>query len=233
MNILITGANRGLGLALLTESLERGHQVWATVRADVVDGSDLQQLQKKYTNHLNIVKLDVLGEASVQTAAEQLRQNKVILDCIINNAAIVLGRSSTLEQVDLNDVAHTMDVNLYGPIRILKHFSSLLVQDKSPIVINISSASGSYDKAYGGDYPYAISKAALNFFNYQLRLIERPYPIQAFAIHPGWLKTDMGGEAAPTEPHDHAPAIIDMAEGKSSYMADTILVDHRGDPLPN
>lgn len=230
MNILITGANRGLGLALIKEALNRGHVVWATIRGELAAGSELSCLVASNPENLRIVKLDVTDEASIAAAAAQLKEQQVTLDVLINNAAILLGRASTLTELDMTDFEKTMDVNLYGPIRMMKHFLPILIDSEFATVMNISSASGSFDKAYGGDYSYSISKAALNFFNWQLRRLLTDQT-KVFAVHPGWLRTDMGGQAAPADADEHAPALIDLAEGKFDYRETDILIDHLGNCL--
>jgi len=232
MNVIITGANRGLGLALTKEALSRGHNVWAAVRGEPAADSELSCLAASNSENLHIVKLDVTDEASVAAAAAQLKEQRVSLDALINNAAILLGRTSTLTELDIADFERTMDVNLYGPIRMMKHFLPILASSESATVMNISSASGSFDKAYGGDYSYSISKAALNFFNWQLRRLLADQSIKAFAVHPGWLRTDMGGQAAPADADEHAPALIDLAEGRLDYGVTDILIDHLGNSLP-
>ncbi|WP_168122376.1 SDR family oxidoreductase [Paenibacillus sp. HB172176] len=228
MNILITGANRGLGLALAKEALNRGHVVWAAMRGEPASGSELSGLAASRPQRLRVIRLDVTDEASVAAAASRLKEQGAALDVLINNAAILLGRSSTLQELDIAEFERTMDVNLYGPIRMAKHFLPLLRGSGSATIMNISSESGSFSRAYGGDYSYALSKAALNFFNAQLRQLLTDQGIRVFAVHPGWLRTDMGGQAAPADADDNAPALIDLAEGRTSFNDTEILIDHLG-----
>jgi NAD(P)-dependent dehydrogenase (short-subunit alcohol dehydrogenase family) len=232
MNIIITGANRGLGLAMTKEAVGRGHSVWAAMRGELAADSELSRLAASRPENLHIVKLDVTDEAAVAAAAAQLKEGRVALDALINNAAILRGRSAALTELDLADFEQTMDVNLYGPIRMMKHFLPLLTASGSASVLNISSASGSFGKAYGGDYSYAISKAALNFFNRQLQRLLKDQSIKVFAVHPGWLRTDMGGQSAPADADEHAPALIDLAEGNLDDREQHILVDHLGNSMP-
>ncbi|MGG4032935.1 SDR family NAD(P)-dependent oxidoreductase [Paenibacillus cisolokensis] len=165
MNIVITGANRGLGLALTEEALRRGHAVWAGVRDASRPAERLAQLAERHPGKLEIAPLDVTKESEIASLAGRLREAGIVVRAIVNNAAILLGRGDALERLDIADLERTMDVNVYGPIRMAKHFLPLLPPDGEAAVVNVSSASGSFHRAYGGDYSYAISKAALNMFS--------------------------------------------------------------------
>ncbi|QJD81975.1 SDR family oxidoreductase [Cohnella herbarum] len=232
MNIIITGANRGLGLMLVLEAAKRGHRVWAGVR-DVSSqaAGSLINIAKQYTGMVEIVPLDVSDEVGIASLANRLRKEGRSIDSIINNAAVLIGRERSLEELDISELERTMDVNVYGPVRMVKHFMRLLPVGSSTIV-NISSASGSFERAYGGDYSYAISKAALNLFSHQLHHLLEPKGIQIYAVHPGWLRTDMGGPQATNDPSMPAPGIIDLAEGKIKCEGAHVFVDHNGNALP-
>ncbi|KRE46593.1 SDR family oxidoreductase [Paenibacillus sp. Soil522] len=229
MNILITGANRGLGLALATEACERGHHVLAGVRGPDSAAEDLQELLAKFTGQLTILPLDVADENSVRYACEQLKSRIRSLDAIINSAAILLGRDQKLEQLDMEQVEQSFQTNLFGPIVVLKHFLPLLRQGERQSIINISSEAGSFAGAYGGDYSYALSKSALNMFSAQLRRELAPQGIVVHALHPGWIRTDMGGEQAPCDATVSAAGILNIIERKTE--AEALFIDHQGAPM--
>ncbi|WJH33151.1 SDR family oxidoreductase [Paenibacillus sp. CC-CFT747] len=230
MNIVITGANRGLGLALVKEAAKRGHRLWAGLR-DGSDSTALRSMAEERPGTIELVSLEVTDEAGVARLAERLKQEGQPVHSIINNAAVVQARGSKLEDLALSEVQRTMDVNVYGPIRMVKHLLPLLPAEGGTIV-NISSASGSFEKAYGGDYPYAISKAALNMFSQQLHRLLSPKGVRVYAVHPGWLRTDMGGSQAPNEPDVPASGILDLAEGRKPCEGPYVFVDHDGEALP-
>jgi NAD(P)-dependent dehydrogenase (short-subunit alcohol dehydrogenase family) len=99
-------------------------------------------------------------------------------------------------------------------------------------VINVSSEAGSIALAYGGDYPYGISKTALNMFSKQLNDELRPRGIRVLAVHPGWIRTDMGGSEAPLEASDSANGILDLLERKTVVKEELFFVDYTGRSMP-
>lgn len=121
----------------------------------------------------------------------------------------------------------TMDINLYGPIRVVKHFLPLLTEPECSI-INISSEAGSITNAYPNDYPYGISKAALNMFTQQLHVYVKERGIQVLSVHPGWMQTDMGGAEAPTNPNQSAEGILDLIEKRTTPEGHFMFVDYTG-----
>ncbi|QMV42862.1 SDR family oxidoreductase [Cohnella cholangitidis] len=231
MNLIITGANRGLGLMLVLEAAKRGHTVWAGVRK-VSESGSLKDMARQYPGKIEIVPLDVTNEEGISSLAERLHKEGRSIDSIINNAAVLIGREHSLEELQIADLERTMDVNVYGPIRMVKHFMRLLPSHGSSTIVNVSSASGSFERAYGGDYSYAISKAALNLFSQQLHHLLEPKGSRVYAVHPGWLRTDMGGPQATNDPSMPAPGIIDLAEGKIECERANVFVDHNGKTLP-
>lgn len=230
MNIVITGANRGLGIELAAEAASRGHTVWAGVR-NVNTADTLFDMSKKYPGKIQVVPLDVTDENDIAAFADRLERQGQIVDSIVNNAAVLVGREQGLEELQIADLELTMNVNLYGPVRMVKHFLSLLPPNGGGTIVNISSASGSFEHAFGGDYAYGMSKASLNFFSQQLHRLLEPKGIQVYAVHPGWLKTDMGGPLAPSDPSEPAAGIIDLAEGKIKCESEYVFVNSNGQPL--
>jgi NAD(P)-dependent dehydrogenase (short-subunit alcohol dehydrogenase family) len=229
MNILITGANRGLGLALASEACKRGHHVLAGVRSPGSSAEGLQELIARFPGQLTILPLDVVDENSVRYACEQVESRDIGLDSVINSAAILLGRDQKLEQLDMEQVEQSFQTNLFGPIVVLKHFLPLLRRGERQSIINISSEAGCFTGAYGGDYSYALSKSALNMFSAQLRRELAPQGFVVHALHPGWIKTDMGGEKAPGDANVSAAGILDIVERKT--QADALFIDYNGSPM--
>lgn len=231
MNILITGANRGLGCEIATEALERGHAVIAGVRNTGKGNDRLTVLAAENGERLTIEELDVTDEAGLADLATRMKQEGRTLGAIINNAAILVARSTHIEDLNMDDVAVTFEINLYGPMRVVKHFLPLLTE-KDAALINISSEAGSITNAYPGDYPYAISKTALNMFSQQLLAYVKDRGIQVLSIHPGWMKTDMGGEEAPTDPRSSARGIVDQIERRIVPESRFHFVDYTGKAMP-
>lgn len=229
MNLLITGANRGLGLKLTEAALERGHRVFAGVRAQPPGGT-LASWIARYPDRVMAVKLDVTREDHAAELAEQLRSDGEALDAVINNAGVLLERDKKLEDLSMDAVETSFDVNLFGPIRISKHLFPLI--RPGGVLLNISSEGGCLSNAYDGDYPYALSKIALNMFSKQLKAHGKPRGVRVFSIHPGWIKTDMGGDNAPGDPRESANGILDIVEGKTVVDDEFYFIDYRGEPMP-
>lgn len=225
MIALVTGAGRGLGYRLALEGVRRGHRVFAGVRDR--KGADLPE-----EAGLVAVTLDVADETSVRDAAAKVRETAGILDILINNAGILLARNTPIERLDIGDVRRTFEVNLFGPILAVKHMWPLLERSRLPRIVNISSEAASTASAYGGDYPYALSKAALNMFSVQLDRLLRARGGWALAVHPGWIRTDMGGERAPGDPAEAARRIWNLIEREFPPETPHPFVDVHGRPLP-
>ncbi|MRH42674.1 SDR family NAD(P)-dependent oxidoreductase [Aquibacillus halophilus] len=232
MNILITGANRGLGLSLVKHGIENGHHVYAGTRT--IDGNtigDLKKLQQEYQEQLKIVQIDVTDEDTVKDALQQIKQTTKHLDVIINNAGILNERDKSIEELDLDECMKALDINTLGPVRVTKHFLSLLEQGEKQSIINISSEAGSLTNAYSGDYPYGLSKVALNMLTEKLHATLKDKAIQVLSVHPGWMNTDMGGSNAPTDPTTTADGIYQMIERKVKIKSDYLFVDYNGNAM--
>ena len=229
MNILITGSNRGLGLSLVKSGLEKGHIIYAGVRdKNEQKIAQLTELKNKYRDQLQIIDLDVTDEESVRTAVDEVCDH---LDVIINNAAILNEREKSIEDLDLKACKLALDINTLGPVRVIKHFLPLLKNGENQSIINISSDAGSLTNAYSGDYPYGLSKAALNMLSEKLHVTLKDDDIQVLSVHPGWMRTDMGGDQAPTNPLDTAKSIYNLIDRKVHIDSEFVYIDYQGNPM--
>jgi len=231
MKLLITGANRGLGLALTTAAVKRGHTVYAGVR-NPEQANSLTKLSAIFPSQVKVLPLDVADEETCREASKRLAEENISLDVILNNAAILNERSKTIEEVDINNVELSFDINLFGPMRVVKHFLPLLDKGPQASIINISSEAGSFQNAYGGDYPYALTKSAINMFSSQLKKYLAEDQVAVYAIHPGWIKTDMGGEKAPGTPEESSQGILDIIERKKEIQGSSTFINFKGEAMP-
>ncbi|MFC5452748.1 SDR family oxidoreductase [Paenibacillus aestuarii] len=233
MNIVITGANRGLGYELTRAAVQRGHKVIAGTRS-LQSERKLLELSELYPGQVVAVELDVTQEEQISRLAQKLQNEQLTVDAVINNAGILLARGVTIEELPLDDVVRTFEINLFGPMMVVKHLLPLMPSgsEGARAILNISSEAGSLTNAYGGDYPYAISKTAMNMFSKQLQKYLKGRGIRAYAIHPGWIKTDMGGEKAPGDPVANANDILDVLELKKDIAPDVFFMNFRGEPMP-
>ncbi|MDR6885207.1 SDR family oxidoreductase [Bacillus sp. 3255] len=231
MNIVITGSNRGLGCELTLAAVQRGHKVIAGIRSLELEGK-LVELIDRYPGQIEAVELDVGREDTIARLAEKLKEERRPVDAIINNAGILLGRGVALEQLPMEDVVRSFEINLFGPMMVIKHLLPLMPDGGTRVVLNISSEAGSITNAYGGDYPYAISKTAINMFSKQLKQYVKGRGIRVYAIHPGWIRTDMGGEKAPGDPAENANHIVDILEMKTDVDPESFFINYKGEPMP-
>lgn len=232
MSIFITGANRGLGLELLLECLRKDYHVYATVRHERAREQLLQTIAANglHAEQLTTFICDVRSEADIEKIAQYFRASNIKLTSIMNSAAVLEARNTPIEQLDMNDVVLSFDVNLYGPMRVVKHLLPHLAREKASI-INISSEAGSIQHAYGGDYPYSLSKCALNLFSEQLKRVLAQDDVQVWSIHPGWMHTDMGGPSAPLSPQESAQHIVSIIERKIIVDSELAFINYKGEPM--
>jgi NAD(P)-dependent dehydrogenase (short-subunit alcohol dehydrogenase family) len=232
--ILITGANRGLGLEFAKQYLEKGDTVIATCRSpERADG--LQELQSIYPDALTILQLDVTSEDGRNATFDMVENTHRSIDILINNAGIISGdgkSSSVLGRVFKEDFMKVIQVNTLAPLLMSEKFLPLLEKGSKPKIVSISSLNGSIAKrTVGGKYSYATSKAALNMVMKILSNDLRQKGITTVALHPGWIKTDMGGEEAPLEKEGPITEMIDLVDGISLSDSGKFL-DREGNELP-
>jgi len=216
--VLITGANRGLGLAFARESLARGYRVFATCRHPE-EADELRALTAEHPDRLTVLRLDVTNEETIEAAAHAVRSQERALDLLINNA----GTNPSGERIghlDAETMLRTYHVNSVGPMLVTQAHLDLLRAGDDPKILNISSTSGSLArKSSGGGYSYSSSKAALNMLTRALAFDLQSDDVIVVAVHPGWVRTDMGGEAAPLAPTESVKGVLDVTDDLSD--ADT------------
>lgn len=234
MDILITGANRGLGYSLAAAAVEAGHRVIAGVQSNA-STERLKALSAGRSGAVITVTLDVADGNSVSAAAAEVERAIGSIDAIVNNAAILLGREDWIETLDFELLRQSFEVNLFGAMKVVQAFLPLMrkSESKTRSVVNISSVAGSFSNAHGADYPYGLSKAALNMFSQQLAKYVKEENITVLSVHPGWMRTDMGGSKAPLDPMDSARSILSLVTrekdaGKGKY----VFVDFEGKDMP-
>ena len=189
--VLITGANRGLGLEFARQYKEAGWQVIGTARKPG-EADDLEALD------VQVVQLDVADQGSVDRMAAELMDQPI--DLLINNAGI-FPRVGKIEEIDFDDYKRTLAVNTIGPVRVTRALLPNLRQGKLKIVAGLSSNLGSIaENERGNFYGYRESKAALNMFTKTLAAELGPEGFACIVLTPGWVQTDMGGPNATLTP---------------------------------
>ena len=196
--VLITGANRGLGLEFARQYLADGWQVFAACRNPASAG-ELQRLAKDSSGKLTVVAMDVTDAASIRKAAAQL--GDVAIDLVINSAGITGVSGQRAGNVDYASWARVIDVNTMGPLRVLETFIDHIARSKRRLVVTITSGLGSIgDNTSGGSISYRSSKAAVNMVMRSAAIDLGPRGIVCVVVNPGWVKTDLGGPSATLTP---------------------------------
>ena len=226
--VLITGANRGFGLALTHACLRGDDKVIACCR-DPDCARSLHQLAEVYPT-LAIHKLDVTQAADYQTLKEAIGAEPI--DLVIANAGILGPELQRFGHTDYHAWAEVFAVNAMAPLRLAEHFMDNLRQAEAPLFLAISSVMGSIAKDEEGEsYLYRSSKAALNAVVKALSVDLAEEGIRALAIHPGWMNTDMGGEAAPLSAADSAVTLLEtLAKLDKSRTGE--FLSYSGEKLP-
>ena len=229
--ILITGAGRGLGLEFTRQFLERGDRVFAVARRPG-DSTDLGALARSHPELLAPVAGDVGDDASIEAARLKVASMTDALDLLINNAAAYGTRGGSLQSLDFAELRSVSEVNVIGPLRIARAFLPLLKKGRSPKLINLTSLMGSIaDNKSGGTWAYRMSKAALNMAGKNLALELHGDGVTCVGLHPGWVRTEMGGPGAPLTPEESIASMIRTIDGMTLERTGGFF-DRDGRPVP-
>ncbi len=199
--VLITGVSKGIGLALANKFLEMGFEVIGTV----LSGSFPED-----NKPITIFNLDLSSPESIANCVKKIIDSGKKIDILINNAGVLFDEEET--NVVVEKLHKTLQVNLVGTIDFTEHIIPII--NPNGHIINISSTAGSLDRAgraeshFPNHYPcYKISKAALNMYTRTLAIRLKDSNITVSSLHPGWVRTDMGGPDADISPEESAENI--------------------------
>ena len=221
---LITGANRGIGLALTKHAIAHNHIVIGTAR-DPDAASELKDTGARAE------ALDVTDDASCAALAQRIGDEPI--DILINNAGIFDHSADALADLNPDAFTRTLETNTLGPILVTRALTRNIAASSRKLVVHISSDLGSMDSAVkrgGGYLAYATSKAALNMAHLSITNELNDHGITSVAIHPGWVQTDMGGQEAPMTPDQSAESILATLGTINASHAGAFL-RHDGTPM--
>jgi len=205
--ILITGANRGIGLELTRQLLKDDTRIFATCRRP--EGADaLNDLARKHADRVTVLQLDVNNEDSIHAAVEAVAAKVDALDLLINNAGIGGDdHSRIMGQLTAAEVNHVISTNAVAPLILTQACRDLLKNGDNPRVVMISSGLGSLQRTGGTSYAYRMSKAAMNMAARVLAFDSAMTGITTVTMNPGWVQTDMGGPSASLKPEESGSAL--------------------------
>ena len=206
ITILITGANRGLGLEHAKQYTAAGHTVIATARKP-------EEATALKATGAQVVKLDITNDADISNLTETLKGKKI--DVLLNNAGYLPRGEVTREKL-----VRCFDVNAAGPLLLARALAPNLKLSKNPKIVNISSRLGIISNSRGVYPAYSMSKAALNMATKQLHAELNRDGIIVISMGPGHNRTDMGGKRAPLSPEESVPKMMNLIE--------SLTKDHSG-----
>jgi NAD(P)-dependent dehydrogenase (short-subunit alcohol dehydrogenase family) len=210
MNVVITGANRGIGLGFVRHYLNQGARVWACCRQP---SDELAALQEQ---GLQIVSWDVANDRP-EAGAETLPNE---INLLINNAGIYgptgVG-SQSLENVTMADMREVFDIDCLGPLRVVRFLLPRLIAGQA-VIANISSKMGSVaDNTSGGSYAYRAAKGALVGVSRSMAVDLIHSDVRVLTLHPGWVRTDMTGNNGLIDVSTSVAGMVDVISRADEY----------------
>ncbi|NBQ69590.1 MAG: SDR family oxidoreductase [Nitrosomonadaceae bacterium] len=193
--MLITGANRGIGLEFVRQYAADGWRIVACCRKPAA-AEALNRLAAQYPDQTTVHALDVTDHAQIDQLAQTLSGQPI--DLLINNAGVYPpAHGDALGETDYAAWQHAFAVNTMAPLKITEAFIRQIARSELKTIVTITSKMGSIaDNRGGGSYIYRSSKAGVNIVMKSLSIDLNPPKIIAILLHPGWVKTDMGGPGA-------------------------------------
>ena len=207
---VVTGASRGIGSEFVVRLLDDGWKVYAGYRPDL--------LRLELINNHNLVcqRLDVTDNNSISEFVKIIDND---VDLLINNAGVPDGRWRNIKEIDDEWMLEVLNINSVGPVRMVKALYDKMNHKSLTTVAMISSLMGSIDDCHSGrSYAYRASKTALNMLSVAMKKEAKEDNISILILHPGWVKTRMGGEHAPVE-------LVDSVEGMMKLINAQTLDD--------
>ena len=209
-SVLITGCNRGLGLQMVKQAVKNGWRVYACCRSPG-KADELIKVASLTPGQVSVHVLDISDTAQIQALAYELRN--VAIDWLINNAGVYGSMDHQFGNTDEADWLNTFKINTIGPMKMIEAFVSNLETGQEKKIATLSSKMGSmHDNSSGGSYIYRSSKAALNAVIKSTSLDLRQKNIISLVLHPGWVRTDMGGPNGEIDVAESVSQLFDTIE---------------------
>jgi NAD(P)-dependent dehydrogenase (short-subunit alcohol dehydrogenase family) len=203
--VLITGANRGIGLEFTRQYAAEGWEVFAACRNPDA-AKELVALTSSSGSQLTVLGMDVTDAKSVGSARRQLGNEAI--DLLINNAGVSGAPGQRTGHIDYENWARVLEVNTMGPLRVIEAFLDHIARSERRLIVTITSGMGSLtDNTSGGSIAYRTSKAAVNMAVRSVAAELAPRGITNVVVNPGWVKTRMGGAGAPLPIEDSVAAM--------------------------
>ena len=210
-SVLITGSNRGLGLEWVRQYAGQGWRVFATCRFPE-QADELQALVER-SEQVTLHRLDVTQGDQLSALRKEL--NNETIDVLINNAGVYHEQwgQDPLGRINYDDWQHTLEVNTLGPMRVSEALIEHVARSGKKLIVSITSHMGSIaDITSANDYAYRSSKVALNAAMKGLSIEVRERGVGVLLLHPGWVRTRMGGDSAPLSTQQSVTAMRQLVD---------------------
>ena len=225
----VTGGNGGIGAAICAGLLNANFRVFLAARDPQKGQTVVDQLSSK--GSIELIPLDITDDKNIQSAVAQVSQQTDKLDVLINNAGIYPDEGVDILTVSRDLLNRAMNTNTFSPIALTQAFVPLLEKSDSPKVINMSSGNGQLE-GISADVPsYSLSKMALNGATILLSRALKPKNIAVYVMGPGWVRTSMGGNAAPRSPAEGADTAIWLATDGTMAQTGKFFRDRTEQPF--
>jgi NAD(P)-dependent dehydrogenase (short-subunit alcohol dehydrogenase family) len=223
---LVTGSNRGIGLAFVQSLAADGWRVHACCR-----NPDKARTLKQVEGDVHRHRLDVTDGLKVASFARELREDEEAIDLLINNAGTD-GGWGTFGRTDYDDWLDALRINTLAPMRMAERFYDLVGSSEKKLIVNISSKMGSIGTiSSGGSHVYRSTKAALNMITRCLSMELAARGIVVVSLHPGHVQTEMGGNGAPVSAEDSVAGMREVIDGLTPEHSGRFF-DYQGEELP-
>ena len=217
--ILVTGASRGIGKEIARQLIAKGHTVLLGARDAEAGERAAEEAGGSW------LALDVAEQESIREAAEYVKAEHGRLDALVNNAGILIDEGRSVLDLDEATVLETLRTNTLGPLFLAQAFAPLL--PKGGRIVNVSSAGGQLSTPSTWAPAYCLSKTALNAVTVQLAAALKGKGIGVFAACPGWVRTDMGGAAAPRSVQEGADTPVWLATEAPLELSGLFIQDRK------
>lgn len=239
---LITGASKGLGFETAYQLGVKGYTVIVAARTQQKSNETAEKLKSKGVHAVGM-QLDVVNDKDVDNLSKTINEHFGKLDVLVNNAGVQLDfpgfmPGNSTETVSMDILKQTFEINYFAPIALTQKLLPLLKKSNAGRIVNVSSIMGSLSLHADVNSPiygikllaYNSSKTALNQFTLHLAEALKDSPIKVNSAHPGWVKTDLGGEYAPMSIEDGVKTIVDLSTLDENGPTGAFI--HLGELLP-